>query len=139
MQSKMWMKLVLWSPLLLSGCKGFWDPSGTSFTLTNSGAIRMSPGAASGNTSTITVAPSNSFTGSVALTCAVTTSPSNGSSPVTCSLSPGTLRRFIVGNDHCGQFQVRNSFGPQVGLEPTTLPSRKLAFMQNAHAELLAP
>lgn len=88
MQSKMWMKLVLWSPLLLSGCKGFWDPIGTSFTLTNSGAIRMSPGAASGNTSTITVAPSNSFTGSVALACALTTSPSNGSSPVTCSLSP---------------------------------------------------
>ena len=91
MQSKLWMKLALWAPLLLSGCKGFWDPSGTSFTLTNSGAISVSPGAASGNTATITVTPSSSFTGSVALSCAVTTSPSNASSPVTCSLSPTSV------------------------------------------------
>ncbi len=91
MQSKMWMKLVLWSPLLLSGCKGFWDPSGTSFTLTNSGAISVSPGATSGNTATIKVTPSSSFTGTVAITCAVTTSPLSASSPVTCSLSPTTV------------------------------------------------
>ena len=91
MQSKMWTKLALWAPLLLSGCKGFWDTSGTSFTLTNSGAISVSPGAISGNTATIKVTPSSSFTGTVAITCAVTTSPSSASSPVTCSLSPTTV------------------------------------------------
>ena len=81
-------------PFLLGGCKGFWDPisSTSDFTLSNSGAISVaSPGDTSGNTSTITVTPSTSFTGTVALSCAVTTSPSNASSPVTCSLSPTSV------------------------------------------------
>ena len=57
-------------PFLLGGCKGFWDPisSTSDFTLSNSGAISVaSPGDTSGNTSTITVTPSTSFTGTVAL------------------------------------------------------------------------
>jgi 6-phosphogluconolactonase (cycloisomerase 2 family) len=74
---------------LLAGCKGFWDPiGGSNFALSNSGSITVSPGATSGNTSTITVTPSDSFTGTVALTCAVTTSISGGTSAPTCSLSP---------------------------------------------------
>ncbi|MGA2729566.1 MAG: hypothetical protein ABSE96_17300 [Terracidiphilus sp.] len=93
MVSKKCGMLALWMPLLLVGCKGFWNPIGSSdFTLSNSGTISVSsPGATSGNTSTITVTPSSSFTGTVALTCAVTTSPSNASSPVTCSLSPTSV------------------------------------------------
>lgn len=94
MQSKRWIKLALAAPLLLAGCKGFWDPisSTSDFTISNSGTISVaSPGDTSGNTSTITVTPSSSFTGTVALTCAVTTSPSNASSPVTCSLSPTSV------------------------------------------------
>lgn len=88
-----WMKLVWTAPLLLAGCKGFWNSVGSSdFTLSNSGAISVnSPSATSGNTSTITVTPSSSFSGTVALTCAVTTSPSNATSPVTCSLSPTSV------------------------------------------------
>ena len=75
---------------LLAGCGDFWQAPGgnTSFTLSNSGAISVSPG--SSNTSTITVTPSNSFTGSVALTCAVTTSLSGATSP-SCSLSPTSV------------------------------------------------
>jgi len=90
---KKFFGLALMAPLLLVGCKGFWDPIGSSdFTLSNSGAISVSsPGATSGNTSTITVTPSSSFTGTVALTCAVTTSPSSASSPVTCSLAPTSV------------------------------------------------
>jgi hypothetical protein len=80
---------------LLAGCGDFWQPPGggasTSFTLTNSGAITVSPGATTGNTSTITVTPANSFTGTVTLTCAVTTSPSGATSPTTCSLSPTSV------------------------------------------------
>ncbi|MGO9435903.1 MAG: hypothetical protein ACLP00_16635 [Terracidiphilus sp.] len=93
MGSKRWGTLALLLPLLLVGCKGFWDPiASTDFTLSNSAAITVSsPGATSGNTSTITVTPSSSFTGTVALTCAVTTSPSSASSPVTCSLSPTSV------------------------------------------------
>jgi hypothetical protein len=78
---------------LLAGCGDFWQPPGgggsTSFTLTNSGAITVSPGAS--GSSTITVTPANSFTGTVTLTCAVTTQPSGASSPTTCSLSPASV------------------------------------------------
>jgi len=88
----MWMLALL---LLLGvygvGCKGFWDPANAGFSLSNSGTISIStPGATSGNTSTITVTPT-SFSGTVALTCAVSTSPTNATSPVTCSLSPTSV------------------------------------------------
>lgn len=79
----------------LAGCGDFWQaPSGsgsTSFTLANSGNITVSPGGTTGNTSTISVTPSNSFTGTVTLSCAITTAPSSASSPTTCSLSPTSV------------------------------------------------
>jgi hypothetical protein len=95
------MKMGKWAWLLLAaaplvaglaGCGDFWQaPSGsTSFTLTNSGAITVSPGATTGNTATITVTPSSSFTGTVALTCAVT-APSGASNATTCGLSSSSL------------------------------------------------
>ncbi len=58
-----------------------------SIALTNSGNITANAGATSGNTSTITVTPSGGFTGAVNLSCAVTTSITNPTSPATCSLS----------------------------------------------------
>jgi 6-phosphogluconolactonase (cycloisomerase 2 family) len=77
----------------LTGCKNFWAaPTGsTSFALSSGSNITVSAGATSGNTSLITVTPSNSFTGTVTLTCAVTTSISNAVSPVTCGLSPNSV------------------------------------------------
>ena len=74
---------------LLSGCKNFWAaPTGSSdYTLSNGGNITVTAGATTNNTSLITVTPSNSFTGTVTLGCAVSTSISNPVSPVTCSLS----------------------------------------------------
>jgi 6-phosphogluconolactonase len=86
-----WARLLLAAAPLLAGCGDFWQaPSGsTSFSLSNSGAISVSPG--STNTATITVTPSNSFTGTVALTCAVTSTPSSTTSPATCSLSPTSV------------------------------------------------
>lgn len=56
------------------------------FSASNSGAITVDQGATTGNTSTITVTPSNGFTGTVALSCSVTTAPTNATSPVTCSI-----------------------------------------------------
>jgi hypothetical protein len=51
-----------------------------SFALTNGGAITISsPGATTGNSSTITVTPSGGFTGSVTLTAALTASPAGAS------------------------------------------------------------
>ena len=61
-------------------------PPTPSFALTNNGGITVSPGAASGNTSTITVTPSGGFAGAVSLTCAVTTSIPSPNDPPTCSI-----------------------------------------------------
>jgi 6-phosphogluconolactonase (cycloisomerase 2 family) len=88
-----WAWLLLAAVPLLAGCGDFWQSpygsSSTSFTLSNSGDITVSPG--STGTSTITVTPSNSFTGTVSLTCAITSAPSSASSPTTCSLSPTSV------------------------------------------------
>jgi hypothetical protein len=54
-----------------------------SFTLTNTAISITSPGTS--GTSTITVTPSGGFTGSVALTCAVTASPTGAVDTPTCS------------------------------------------------------
>jgi hypothetical protein len=55
-----------------------------SFAITGA-ALSISPGASTGNTSTITVTPSGGFTGNVTLTAAVTTSPSGAQDPPTLS------------------------------------------------------
>lgn len=91
MKRKGWAVVALAAAaFLIGGCKGFWDlPADSSFTLTNSGNITVSPG--SSNTATITVTPSSSFSGTVSLTCEVTTSPSSATSPTTCSLSPTSV------------------------------------------------
>jgi hypothetical protein len=54
--------------------------------LSNGGNITVNAGAITGNTSTITVTPSNGYTGTVNLTCAVTTTITNPIDPPTCSL-----------------------------------------------------
>jgi parallel beta-helix repeat protein len=46
-------------------------------------AVSVSPGATSGNQSTITVTPSGGFTGNVALTAAITSSPASATNPPT--------------------------------------------------------
>ena len=98
MKSGKWTRLLVAAPLFVgfcAGCGNFWQApannGSTSFSLTNSGGISVSAGATSGNTSIITVTPSSSFTGSVALTCAVTTSLSSPVSAATCSLSPTSV------------------------------------------------
>lgn len=55
--------------------------------LGNSGNITVTRGATTGNTSTITVTPSGGFTGTVNLTCAVTTSISSPNDPPTCGVT----------------------------------------------------
>jgi trimeric autotransporter adhesin len=60
--------------------------------LTNSGNITVAAGASTGNTSTITVTPSNGVTGGVNLSCSVTTTLVNPNDPPTCSVtSPVTI------------------------------------------------
>ncbi len=58
------------------------------FALSNSGNITVEASATTGNTSTITVTPANGFTGTVNLTCAVTMTPANATSPASCGATP---------------------------------------------------
>ncbi len=51
------------------------DPPAPAFTISGT-AVTVAPGATSGNTSTITITPSGGFTGDVALTAVITSSPS---------------------------------------------------------------
>jgi hypothetical protein len=53
-------------------------------------AVTLAPGATTGNTSTITATPSNGFTGSVALTAAITASPTGAQDPPTLSFGATT-------------------------------------------------
>ncbi|MDE1154764.1 MAG: protease pro-enzyme activation domain-containing protein [Acidobacteriaceae bacterium] len=59
------------------------------FTL-KANALSLTAGSTTGNTTTITAAPENGFAGIVNLSCAVTTTPSNATSPITCAV-PSTL------------------------------------------------
>jgi uncharacterized repeat protein (TIGR03803 family) len=64
-----------------------------SFTVSGT-TVSVSPGAATGNTSTITLTPSGGFTGSVTLTAALTSSPIGAQDPPTLSFgatSPVTI------------------------------------------------
>jgi N-acetylneuraminic acid mutarotase len=66
-----------------------------SFTVSGT-AVNVAAGATSGNTSTITVSPTGGFTGSVALTAAITTSPSGAVVPPTFSFNASPVS--ITGN-----------------------------------------
>jgi len=65
------------------------------FTITGT-AVTVTPGATTGNTSSIAVTPSGGFTGSVALTAAVTSSPSGALEPPTLSFG-STIPVSITG------------------------------------------
>ncbi|MFC6645339.1 protease pro-enzyme activation domain-containing protein [Granulicella cerasi] len=62
-------------------------------TLANSAAITLTAGATTGNTSTLTMSPTNGFTGIVNLSCAVTSTPSGASAsyPITCGVAPTSV------------------------------------------------
>jgi hypothetical protein len=54
-------------------------------------SITLTPGATTGNTGTINVVGTNGFSGTVSLSCAVSTSMTNVNDMPTCSLSPASL------------------------------------------------
>jgi 6-phosphogluconolactonase (cycloisomerase 2 family) len=78
---------------VLAGCGDFWQApnsgSTAGFSLSNGGAITVSPGSTS--TATITVTPGSAFTGTVTLTCGISKSPSGASNIPTCSFSSSSL------------------------------------------------
>ena len=72
-------------------------PSTSPSFIVSSTSVSVAPGATTGNISTITVTPTGGFTGSVALTAALTTSPSGALLPPTFSFNSATPFR-ITGN-----------------------------------------
>ena len=66
-------------------------PPVPSFALSNSGAMAVIPGATTGNTSTVTVTPSGGFTGAVAMSCDLTTSPAGAVDLPACSLATASV------------------------------------------------
>ena len=64
-----------------------------SFTAGSGGtnSITLTPGATTGNAATISVVGTNGFSGTVSLTCAITSSPTGANDPPTCSLSPTSV------------------------------------------------
>jgi len=73
--------------------------TGPSFTITGT-AVTLKAGSTTGNTSTITVTPAGGFTGSVALTAVVTSSPSGAQEPPTLSFgstSPVSITSTAAG------------------------------------------
>lgn len=60
-------------------------------------AVSVNPGASTGNTSTVTVTPSNGFTGTVTLSAAVTSSPAGAVNPPTFTWSPSNGQVTISG------------------------------------------
>jgi len=62
-----------------------------SIALTNSGALNIQAGASSGNVVTINVTPAGGYTGTVGLSCAVTSAPASAVDPVTCAMTPSSV------------------------------------------------
>jgi subtilase family serine protease len=63
-----------------------WTASSTPSFSISGPSVSFAAGATSGNTSTISITPANAFTGTVDLSCKVTTAPSGATSPITCSI-----------------------------------------------------
>jgi hypothetical protein len=62
-----------------------------SIVLTGSGNISIAAGSTSGNTATVSVTPTDGYTGMVTLSCAVTKAPVGAVDPATCALSPSSV------------------------------------------------
>ena len=60
--------------------------TGPGLVLSNSGNLALAPGATTGNSATITITPSNGFSGLVNLSCSVTTTVTNPTDPPVCQL-----------------------------------------------------
>ncbi|HET6216573.1 MAG TPA: protease pro-enzyme activation domain-containing protein [Acidobacteriaceae bacterium] len=67
------------------------DTGQPAFSLSNSGTLQVNAGATSGNSTAISLTPTNGFTGTVNLSCVVNTNLTNPTDLPTCTLSPAAL------------------------------------------------
>ena len=68
----------------------------SAFALQSTNIASLTPGATTGNTSTITVSSGTFYTGTVTLSC-VLTSPTNETDPPTCSITSGSTVTMSAG------------------------------------------
>jgi subtilase family serine protease len=80
-------------------------PTTAPFTVGNA-SLTLTAGATTGNTATITVTPIGSFTGSVALTAVLTTSPANGTYPPTFSFGTTSPVSITGGGNGAAQLTI---------------------------------
>ena len=96
--------------------------AGPSFTLAGTN-LSVAPGATTGNTSTITVSPTNGFTGSVVLTAAVTSAPATSQNPPSVSL--GTTGTVNITGTTAGTATVTVSTTPATTSSCTDASSQR--------------
>jgi hypothetical protein len=118
------------------------------FAITGS-AVSVSPGASSGNTSTITVRPSGGFTGEVILTATIASSPSGAqdlptfsfgsTSPVDITGTADGTATLTISTMAPTEARLGQSFGGHfVGGQPVGYPSGRGARWYSASGGLLA-
>jgi hypothetical protein len=93
-----------------------------SYALSNSGSITVTPGATTGNTATITVTPSGGFTGSVALTAALASSPTGASDLPTFSFGSTTPVNITTASAGTGTLTVTTTAATTGALTKPALP-----------------
>jgi hypothetical protein len=99
------------------------------YTLSNSGNINVAASTNTGNTASITITPSNGFTGAVNLSCAVTITPASPTSPATCAVTPSVS---ITGtSSQTGTLTVNTTSTTTVGAYAVTVTGVSGAITQS--------
>jgi len=127
------------------------NPPAYGFTLASSGNISVNPGATTGNTAAIALAPTGGFAGPVNLACAITTSISNPVDLPTCSIvSPVNISSDFSGassvltvnttapSNAAAALPLRNLFLPGGGVALGVLLFLFVPARRRSHGFLLA-
>lgn len=86
-------------------------------------AVSVTPGAVTGNTSTVTVTPSGGFTGKVALSAAVVASPANAVAPPTFSFGATSPVNITGAGSGTATLTVSTTAPVSAALAPPALPT----------------
>lgn len=97
-------------------------PVSPSFNISGT-PVTLSPGAITGNTSTITVTPAGGFTGTVAMTATITSSPTGARHPPTLSFGSTSPVSITDANAHTATLTVSTS-APSSSFVLYTIPRR---------------
>ena len=95
-----------------------------SFSLVSGSSITVTAGATTGNTTSISVTPANGFTGSINLTCAVTTTMLNPVDLPGCSLSPAAVTVSSSGTTPGSTLTASTTAATSGAVVPAWRPSR---------------